>query len=157
NVIVAVAVPMVVTGGVLFLGNVTGFFPTFPFAGYLFLTAGGVLLWAGSAALVSARSRALGSPTTVELPLTREMYDCLKANAARFWRVFIPITLGFLLLGLVFGGYVLAEDDPLGMLHIVGPIVLGLGGLVWGIFLIQAWINARDRREIFYLRTTGPA
>jgi hypothetical protein len=40
---------LVFAGGVfLFLGNVIGFFPTFPLAGYLTILAGGAIYRAGS-------------------------------------------------------------------------------------------------------------
>jgi hypothetical protein len=147
---------VVVLGAGLFLGNITGFFPTIPFAGGLVLTAGGVLVWAGSAACISARARALGSPMTVELPLTREMYDCMKTKAARYWRIFIPISVACLLFESILGGFFLTEDDPLGPLHIMGPAGMGLVGLFWGIFLLQGWLNQWDQREDSYLRTAGP-
>jgi hypothetical protein len=42
---------MVLLGAGLFLGNVTGLFPTFPFAGFLVMTAGGLLFGVGKSAM----------------------------------------------------------------------------------------------------------
>jgi hypothetical protein len=77
-----------VLGVGLFLGNVTGLFPTFPFAGFLVMTLGGALLGAGAATRgpESPLERAFRTKVQTKLDEYRDWSDGRALSGCRLLR-----------------------------------------------------------------------
>jgi hypothetical protein len=172
-----------VLGIALFIGNTTGRFPTFPFAGFLAMTVGGGILAMGRGVVEQIRAQARrtpragaasapqhpnpaapasgcapGSPATRELPLTPALRHCLEAACSRSRRALGIGAAILLVYTLVLGTLFVREDGPVGSRYTFVPLGLGtgVGGIVWAALLGEHWLLQKDRRRSTFLRTTGP-
>jgi hypothetical protein len=180
---VVVGFGIAVLGVALFVGNRSGRYPTFPFAGFLAMMVGSGIVKMGMGSLARIRAQARrapragaasapqlpspvapaprrdpDSPSTRELPLTSEMQRCLEAACSRSRRALGVGAAVLLVYTLVLGGLFVREEGPVGSRHTFIPLGLGtgVGGIMWAALLGEHWLLQKDRRRSTFLRTTGP-